>query len=719
MDTTESNRQEEEALPLPKKKSLPEEFSHPMGDDSCMKDSGIGTTYFATSSGSSSNNTSPESDKDLLLLSQNNNKTPKPLAKSKLDATSTPATEIKRYKLNRDIPKKLLLSSNIHNSSTEDTVCDNASIVSEYKISPTVHYDQQQLLNSTKTNLIHNQKSWKSNLNDPDNSMNLWTKPAKQALNTSSVKLNLCVADLIDTAGENKKAASISNVGNNKEVVSGRRRQRRMHTCERPFECKYCSKGFSTRSGVNTHERTHTGQRPYVCRVCGRRFAAGSNLIFHKYTHTNTRKHVCSQCPKAFVTPGDLRKHEYMHTGKWPYRCHLCDRGFATERNLKSHETTHSGRKPHVCSVCGKGYAQESSMKTHMRTHQKNEITTKSKKPVQSAPINPNDLFINLPSVSGATPSHSKSAETRVRKLRLANNGAELNRSVSRPLTIPYSGILSPDQANSFNISSQVTYTYQDQDHASAFSVPKERINPFSELPNPIFRQLNQSIPVNYGSVSAMSPTFPSSTIPSTFNLPENQLSQLYEKYQSFYNFYVKAMSSPASMQSHSQIMPNSLVYNIPIDFNKQNTPVMPNTCTYSADGNLLKPFHQMMSINENQFPVLSQPPSGILSQVQQNFSNINNSCNWSVNTNYNFSSLGLQNNVFYNYHGDGNSFPRLISNSIINSCSNNNTTDNNNNNNKNNSYISSHCNTTAENQHDTVALDYSNKTLSKYDTSS
>lgn len=56
---------------------------------------------------------------------------------------------------------------------------------------------------------------------------------------------------------------------------------------ERPFECKYCSKGFSTRSGVNTHERTHTGQRPYVCRICGRRFAAGSNLIFHKYTHTN------------------------------------------------------------------------------------------------------------------------------------------------------------------------------------------------------------------------------------------------------------------------------------------------------------------------------------------------------------------------------------------------------------------------------------------------
>ncbi|KAA3680921.1 uncharacterized protein DEA37_0008537, partial [Paragonimus westermani] len=56
---------------------------------------------------------------------------------------------------------------------------------------------------------------------------------------------------------------------------------------ERPFECRYCSKGFSTRSGVNTHERTHTGQRPYVCRICGRRFAAGSNLIFHKYTHTN------------------------------------------------------------------------------------------------------------------------------------------------------------------------------------------------------------------------------------------------------------------------------------------------------------------------------------------------------------------------------------------------------------------------------------------------
>ncbi|VDP71564.1 unnamed protein product [Schistosoma curassoni] len=505
-------------------------------------------------------------------------------------------------------------------NSIDFTICDNTSINSGKKSPSTIatYYDQQQM-NSTISHSLNNQTSGKRSSKDHEQFKKKSTKPVKHSFLNKSVKLNLCVADLIDTSQTVK--STLIKVGNN-EVVSGRRRQRRMHTCEhcdkqfdrpsllkrhtlthtgeRPFECKYCSKGFSTRSGVNTHERTHTGQRPYVCRICGRRFAAGSNLIFHKYTHTNTRRHVCSQCPKAFVTPGDLRKHEYTHTGKWPYRCHLCDRGFATERNLKSHETTHSG-----------------------------------------------------------------------------------------------------------------------QQHYSAFSAPKQRINQIPELPNPIFANLNESFAINNLSVPSTSTAFLSSSVPPAFNLPENQLSQLYEKYQSLYNYYMRAINSTNSMQSNSQNIQNPVTYNIPIDFNTKYTPVIPLTCTFSTNTNVLKPYNQMISMNENQASALSQQPSGILSQVQQDFSTTqHNSCNWTIDSNYQSSNynLGLQNNDLHNYHYNSNLLHGLTPNYVINNYSNN-TTHNISINNHNNN--NSHCCTILSNEFDTVALDYSTKTLSKYHTSS
>ncbi|KER28660.1 hypothetical protein T265_04535 [Opisthorchis viverrini] len=324
-----------------------------------MKDSGIGTTYLTASSGSSSNNTSPESEKDALAQ---NGKNAKHLSLSKVDATSTPATTVKR-KSNKTL--------NRYENNTEHTL--NSSFIERNQFTFT---DVDQL---GATPLAPRKRG------ATDNNHQVLSQ-------TDVVRRFPCLS---------KPFSSPTGQATETGQSAGKRRQRRMHACdhcekqfdrpsllkrhtlthtgERPFECRYCSKGFSTRSGVNTHERTHTGQRPYVCRICGRRFAAGSNLIFHKYTHTNTRRHQCSQCPKAFVTPGDLRKHEYTHTGEWPFRCTLCERGFATERNLKSHQVTHTGKKPFTCPVCAKGYAQESSMKTHLRTHQKSKVENDDK----------------------------------------------------------------------------------------------------------------------------------------------------------------------------------------------------------------------------------------------------------------------------------------------------------------------------------------------------
>ncbi|CAH8869317.1 unnamed protein product [Trichobilharzia szidati] len=691
--------------------------------DSSKADSGIGTTYFTTSSGSSSNNTSPESDKELLLLQ--NGKTPKQLPKSKIDATSTPATQIKRHKPeNVKYQRQLKTRDGISDS----TLCCNTSLNLTDDLSTTVNMSPS---SSRIFNIDEQEKQFPArnlqlelaSYTPPPSDQKEENKAVKTRKQSAvSMKLNLRIADLIDTSETNELKMSIppNTTSNDMGVVmSGRRRQRRMHTCEhcdkqfdrpsllkrhtlthtgeRPFECKYCSKGFSTRSGVNTHERTHTGQRPYVCRICGRRFAAGSNLIFHKYTHTNTRRHVCSQCPKAFVTPGDLRKHEYTHNGEWPFRCQLCDRGFATERNLKSHEVTHTGRKPHTCTVCGKGYAQESSMKTHMRTHQKeNHVTPKSKR--TSGILNTrNELSSNSP----------KTAETHLQNKKLSRNVRAKFSEESGVINCSRneSVVATPDAYQSFKISAPQTQTYSEQ-YASAFSAPKRRTNQIQEV-----NFQNVSTPPNHSSIYSVQPQLPVATMSSTLtsyptDSPSfNQLSQLYERYQILYNYYMKAMNVGSTGQMNVQ--QNPILQNIPIIAPAQNETLLTPTCLYPPNMNPInQPF--MCESNLSALPQQSPHASLVNQSDLMNISHYNST--WSPNSINPYNHNAEMSSTFFSHNAfnDSQFTVNKPTYSDINITS---ITNNHNNNNNINNHTPNDINMI-----DIQALDYSTKALSKMD---
>ncbi|GIY08535.1 early growth response protein 3 [Caerostris extrusa] len=47
----------------------------------------------------------------------------------------------------------------------------------------------------------------------------------------------------------------------------------RIHTGQKPFQCRICMRSFSRSDHLTTHIRTHTGEKPFTCETCGRKFA--------------------------------------------------------------------------------------------------------------------------------------------------------------------------------------------------------------------------------------------------------------------------------------------------------------------------------------------------------------------------------------------------------------------------------------------------------------
>ena len=118
----------------------------------------------------------------------------------------------------------------------------------------------------------------------------------------------------------------------------------RTHTGDKPFPCKFCSRGFAQSGVVKAHLCTYTGEKLFVCMLCGKMFAQSTKLTNHLRTHTGQKPYVCHYCGKCFSQPSTLRKHELSHTKERPCSCKFCGKAFAQQSTLTNQMRSHTGQ---------------------------------------------------------------------------------------------------------------------------------------------------------------------------------------------------------------------------------------------------------------------------------------------------------------------------------------------------------------------------------------
>lgn len=163
---------------------------------------------------------------------------------------------------------------------------------------------------------------------------------------------------------------SVASSGGSSSGSTGYGKKRTKEGSAPRYQCPFCSKSYSTYSGLSKHQQFHcaanedsAAKKTFSCKYCEKVYVSLGALKMHIRTHTLPCK--CKLCGKAFSRPWLLQGHIRTHTGEKPFSCPLCNRAFADRSNLRAHLQTHSDVKKYSCTTCSKTFSRMSLLSKH------------------------------------------------------------------------------------------------------------------------------------------------------------------------------------------------------------------------------------------------------------------------------------------------------------------------------------------------------------------